>query len=332
MLGEMMVMEHSIDIQILNSDKTVGISEDPTLLVQEISPLVGDFGMQFSSLLDGFSPVGRALLLSGELPLEPFQSPLALDEESGVFNNIPIGEGGEVLDANIDTNLFIWTRVLFLNTFNLTAKYSEPLPSPISLDGHGLDFALWYSMQHDRDISNFRNMKSFIGFETKPKLRVGYALESFLKTRKSDLDLLASLLFLEPSKKVGIRLGESICTVLQGLRKNGFKLWVRIFNFFDNFAQFYLTIQRNFILIRFLASLKQKVIHLATKIKLGKQAFLLNLGRIQSEFIVSQFHNLFSAGAPYIYLAGEHRKSIQKSKVAIHPIAKAHGLSRNRRR
>jgi len=291
-LGEMMIMEHPRNVQILDGNSPEFIGDDSRELVLEVSPLIGDLNVCFGKPAYSLTTIFAALDLSRHSSLKFFDLLLALNQVSWIWNVLPRTEGCKTLNTNIDADRLVDVGMCRNWGFDLAGKDSKPLTSLVSLDGHGLDLSLRNPVQDNRDAANFGDVQSPVRNELEPELGIGYALKSLLKSGKADLNLLASLLLLNPSEKVGVCLREPVSTVLQGLRIHTIELGARVFDFFDYLAELALAIQRGFIsLVGILAALKQRIIKLTTQIKLREQTLLLNLGRIQPIFIHSQFHD-----------------------------------------
>jgi len=312
--GEMMIMEHSRNIQIFNGNSSELIGDDSREFMLEVSPLIGDLDVCFGKPIHSLTTILAPLDLSGYLPLKLFESPLALDQVSWVWNMFPRAEGCKTLDADINTDRFVDVGVRSGWKLDLAGKDGKPLTSPVPLDGHGLDPALRNPVQNNRDVANLGDVQSPVRNELEPELGIGYALESLFEAGKANLNLLASILLLNPSKEVGIRLAQSIGTVLQGLRVHTIELRISILNLFNHHTELGLAVQRGIVsLVGIFATLEQEVIKLTAQIKLREQTLLLNLGRIQPIFIHSQFHDCINGLSKY-------------KLTAIHPTVKTVGF------
>jgi len=148
-------------------------------------------------------------------------------------------------------------------------------------------------MQNNRYIAYLGNVKSLVGKQLKPRLRIGDALNPLLEAWKANFDPLTLLLFLNPAKEVLVGFGKPVGAVLENLRVGTCKLGVRGLGFFDDIVKRCSAMKRNLLgFVGGFASLKKKVIEFTAQIKLREQPSFLFFRRIQPKVIVSQlFHS-----------------------------------------
>jgi hypothetical protein len=89
--GEMAILEHVLDPEILNSDEGVGIDVPPSRLVGVVLALAGDLEMLLGSLLRRFVAAVGALLSPCGLALRSPQSLGGPLETAGVRDNLAFG-------------------------------------------------------------------------------------------------------------------------------------------------------------------------------------------------------------------------------------------------
>ena len=68
-LGEMMVLEHAVDMQVLNTDMGIALCVGLGRLEQEVAPLAFDFEMGLGAIARCLPSPLAALLAAAELPL-----------------------------------------------------------------------------------------------------------------------------------------------------------------------------------------------------------------------------------------------------------------------
>jgi len=295
-----MIFEHSVDVEGFDADESVLVSDDSALLVQEIRSLIGNLDVTLGYFVDGFSSIHRPLLFSAQPALEYLQPMLGLDQEAWIVDCVSVAQSGEILQADINTYLIFGMRVLPFN-LRLAGEESKPLPDPVSFYGEGLDLTLRGSVQNDRYVPYFGDMKSFIGKKLEAGLGVCYGVNPLLESGKTDLNPLACLLFLDSAEEIRVGFRKSISTVLENLRMSLFKLRVGVLDLLDYLAHFGFGTKRcalRFILL--FTSLKKRVIQLTAQIKLRIQSPYLLSGRIQSIFVVPQLHYSYLLDSKYI--------------------------------
>ena len=91
-------------------------------------------------------------------------------------------------------------------------------------------------MQDYWNASNLRDLKPSLAQQLKFKLWVGDRMKTLLVPWKSSSNLFASPLLLSPSEEVCVGSAEPVCTILENLRINLFKLRIISFDLFNNLA------------------------------------------------------------------------------------------------
>jgi hypothetical protein len=182
--SEMMIFNHIFDSQLLDSNEGILFSEGMRKFMKEISSLVGNFEMTSSNPKPCLSPVMASFFLSAQSSLKSSKFIFRFNQESRIGDNFSIRESSEVLQANINPNLFFRRMLNFLN-LNFTTKESEPLPCSVLLDSQSLNLTFRDSMQDNRDTSNLADLKSSLINEPESALRVCYAMNRTLESGKS---------------------------------------------------------------------------------------------------------------------------------------------------
>jgi len=179
-----MIPNHVADLQVFNGDAAESGSELAGQLVKEVTPLVADFVVSTSQLEFSFASVSASLLLPTQPSVKQLQPFLTFDEEARITYDFAIGKDGEVLNANINPHL-LSGRMLNPNVRHFAGEDGEPLPSPVSLDGEGFDFALRDAMQDDWDVANLGSVKLPITDKLESALRVSNAINPTLESGKA---------------------------------------------------------------------------------------------------------------------------------------------------
>lgn len=282
MLCKMMIMNHTVNIELFNSDKKVFVSDSLALLVQEISSLVNGFIMDPCDLEDGFLPVVRAFGLSAQPLLESGKFFLGFDQESWVLNNRSIRQGGKTLKPDIYANPCFGEFMLVGFDANLATEDGEPLVGSVSLYCQGFYPALRGSVENNGHTAYPGNIKLLIRFELEPHLGIGYAPEPFLESGEADFDMFSGFLFLDPSEEILESLVEPVIKVLENLRKNNAGVSIKVFYAFikvklgQALACIFVCLNIDF---------KKLVIGFSANFKLFRKTANLLLARIQPEFV-----------------------------------------------
>ena len=170
------VIHHSLDVKLLNSDEGIFIDNIPAEFVQEISSLIGNLNMLFVQPEDSLPSIHTSFLLPIQSSMQELQFLFGLDEETRILYLLSIGEGSEILNADINTYLFS-RSVLDLNIRQFTGKYSKPQISLVDFDCQGLDLAFWDSMQDNRYASNLAQSEPFVREKLETRLRESLRME-----------------------------------------------------------------------------------------------------------------------------------------------------------
>lgn len=288
MFSEVMVTNHSLDIELFNCDKLVSVSNNPALFVEEIGSLVDDFVVDSCDLESSFLSVSRTFGFFIQSSLESSKSVFGLYKESRVLDDCLVREGCKILKPNINADLFLEEFMPFGFNINLTTKKNKPLVGSVPLYGHSFDFAFGDSMKDNVHISYSRNMKLFIGVKFKSMLRICNTPNPFLESGIANFNIFTRFLFLTSPKKVFKSITNPIIKVLENLRKNNAGINIKVFYAFIkvNFSQMFTCI-----LISFNTDFKKFVIGSPAYFKMFRKTIGLLPAWIEPEFVVSQFHS-----------------------------------------
>jgi len=145
--------------------------------------------------------------------MQNFQSFFRFNQKSRVSYHFTIAQGGKVLQADINPDLFGRIMTDFWD-INFTGKDDKPLPNIVPLDSHSLDFSFWNSMKDNRNVSNFGDFEMPFGKKLEPTLGISYTENPALETGKS---FFFAGLVLDTPKEILKRLMTSIGNILQDL-------------------------------------------------------------------------------------------------------------------
>lgn len=128
--SEMMIVNHAIDIELFDSNKTVAVNESPAELMQEVDTLVTDSFMHPCNTDTSISMIITAFDFPRQSTLKTMKSLFRFNKTFGVLNMTSIGEAGEPLQADINTNLFVsmWvfdSSILTISIFNGEASIPD---------------------------------------------------------------------------------------------------------------------------------------------------------------------------------------------------------------
>jgi len=300
MFSELVISDHVLNLQILDSNSAKFSYNLPAHLVQEIKPLIANSFIQPTQSNPCFPSVSRAFDFPVNSPMQNLQLCFGLEQMSGISYKLSIGESDKTFKPNINTN-FIFGRMNNIDFRQFTAENSKPLTAFGLLDSESLDFAFRDSVQDNGDISDFRSIQSLV--INKPKitslsminrLRISNAHNSGFIARKSFLfDI-----FLDTPKKILERFIQTISNILFDLRINTKIFASKIFAIIK-------FIQRNIAkLVSVFVKRKNIVINLLTgDERINKSGFLFPT-RINPEFIHQQAHANWLDGLLYKAYAG----------------------------
>ena len=117
-LSQMMVLEHPTDIQIFDDQHGLGSRQPGRDLMQRVVPLIRDLPMELGELADGFLAVVAAFLPPTHHPLEALELLDASFEVARIGDHRPIGEGGQLLDPQVnphDRAIVLWSGQLLFH-------------------------------------------------------------------------------------------------------------------------------------------------------------------------------------------------------------------------
>jgi hypothetical protein len=185
--GQTMIVNHSVDMQIFNTDGSKRVDNPSALLVGEIVASPFDAFMHPSDHLAMPAPLVGAFLQAGVFVLNLRQGLFFVAEEARIGNFLPGGEGGKGFESNINAD---GERVV-LQLLGLAdhRKGDGPFSSRGAMNGTGFDGAFDLSMIHHFDAANLREAHAIIVGETEARLGIGDAIVASvsLKARKSRL-------------------------------------------------------------------------------------------------------------------------------------------------
>jgi hypothetical protein len=247
--------------------------------VQEVSSLVADFEMLNSQSTNSFSPIPTSLLLSTYSSLQELQTSLAFVEMSRITYNLTITQCCEVLQSDINTNLF-FRRMSDFDIWQFATKNRIPLSCFVLFDGECLNFSFWNSMKNDGNVSYLAKSQSPIREKLKATLRESQAINSALVSGKTLFP--TTLVFYSP-EKVGEGFVNSIANILSNLRVNKILALneLIVIEFAKRLAR---------CLVGFDAFIQEKVIYFLTSLERINNSSLLFARRIQPELIHQQAH------------------------------------------
>ena len=172
-LGETVVLEHPVNIQVLKRNDAKLVDQPPTEFVGKISAAVGDALVYLGDHAPPPGSFGRSLLGFAQLPLGFRQSLLILAEETRIRDMLARTEGGERVKPYVNTNglWFIGQRL----GFNFTSEAGVPVASSSTANGERLDLALDRTVENNLHIANLGQAQAAV-FQLEAELRVGEAI------------------------------------------------------------------------------------------------------------------------------------------------------------
>jgi hypothetical protein len=108
--GQAVVLDHAAQIQVFNTDRVESLDQVPGQFGGRVLARIGDLFMQFRYLLFLAAIPVRAFLFARQGLLLPLQSPLVAVHVFRISNALPVGQGGQSADAEIDTHRFARCR------------------------------------------------------------------------------------------------------------------------------------------------------------------------------------------------------------------------------
>lgn len=332
MFSKKTIIEHTINVKVLNGNNTVVIGYEYTGFVEEIFPLVGDPFILDRQSTDSLPPVFATFDLIGNSSMQPLQSLFGFLDMFWILDYSAIGQSGEVFESDIDTYNFIIDGFSVTIGFDFTGEYNEPFTAFDSFDSHGLKFTFRYSVKDDRQITDFRNEQFLIRYEFEPGLRIGNTFEPFLISGKSDFNSLTCFFLFDSPKEIRERFGESIGEILKNLGMDTFEFGIDIFNLSNSFVHIEFIERSAISKIGIFTNSEKHIVHFFRKPKLSIQSGDLLSRRVHSIFIITQTHfNQNYIDLPvYMYLVGSSPKVLLLSDAFLYPPAFAGGLRNER--
>jgi hypothetical protein len=96
-----MVVKHSVDVEILNTDEAILINDPTGVLMGEVTPSELDALMHMRNGFAMLTPLFAPFCQFGVLTLNFCQCLLFFAEETGILDFLSIGERGKSLDPHI---------------------------------------------------------------------------------------------------------------------------------------------------------------------------------------------------------------------------------------
>lgn len=166
--GEMMVLDHSGDLQVLHGDTLIGLCIRFGNFEMEITALTGNLEMRLSRALGGFAFAMRAVLAMAHRTLLAPQGRGARTIETWVLNGVTLTIRQERLEPNVNADIGMFAESWLMFGIGLRLTNDERVPVPIGTQDQVYCFrsALKRTMQLDlEDMSYlFRDDEMFLVF------------------------------------------------------------------------------------------------------------------------------------------------------------------------
>lgn len=177
--GQVAVVSHEREGQVLNSDIAVGVDYPARGLMPELAPGVGDVLMQNGHLSGRLAPVRAALLATGHPTLRHAQVGEVLSQPAGVIDDYPVGQGQQVIQTYIDADV----RSAGLNRPSVGQfQHQADVPlaeRPLHNDMFGYRVGWYVPVQEDLDAADVLNVET-VGRKLAPvTIPVLHRLETF---------------------------------------------------------------------------------------------------------------------------------------------------------
>ena len=166
-LGETVVLEHPVNIQVLEGNDAKLVHQLATEFVGKISAAVRDALVYLGDNPTPPSSFGRTLLGLAQLALGACQSLLVLAEEARIRDMFTRTERGERVKPNVNTNSFrlIGQRL----GFDFTREASVPIARSSTANGERLDLALKRPMEDNLHVA-YLGQRQAVVFQLEPEL------------------------------------------------------------------------------------------------------------------------------------------------------------------
>lgn len=153
-LGQVMIFEHPIHVQILKSNEAEPLNQAMAQLVVKILALTSNPLMLDSYLQSGFSPIVRAFLFAAQPALANLQPALRLSEIFRWLDFLTGRERDKILEAQINANSPL--SGLRVSNLNFTLDRDEKLTALGFRDGNTLHLTLNRAVERRPDAADFR--------------------------------------------------------------------------------------------------------------------------------------------------------------------------------
>ncbi len=283
--GKTMIMNHTIDIQVFDSDDTVLIDKLSAKLVSKVRTSVSYSFVDMRNDLASFISDGCTFGLFRHPSLGFSEGFLIRPKEAGIGDCLARRKSSETLQPNINTDSFFGFREWTVGNF--ATEGNKPLSSTGTSDTARLNIALKRTVQDNLNIANLSecNERRTNGVSA---LRIAKAVvpSSTTKTRVSRI-----IARFNPSEEGLKSKVNSDSHILKYLGVNGRKRWSFLF---QGWQSLNLAVKRKRLLVIFprnLTLFKKTVVKPATLVKRFEHKFLLFAVQIQSVLESSLMHN-----------------------------------------
>ena len=157
--GQVMILNHVLDLKVFHGDKAVGINYASGKLVSKVFSLVMNFKVMLGQKFTRFASVLAALFSTRHLSLGYSKFRFFYSEISRVIYDLSVRCHSEVFQSDINANLFIrdWQR------FNLYCVRENCIPLiAFPFESDGINFAFEGTMQPDFEKADIQNVEPII--------------------------------------------------------------------------------------------------------------------------------------------------------------------------
>ena len=280
---EAMVMEQTIDGQVLHTDKAEAVHDLSALLMREVLAPERDALMDTCNRFPMFASLRCPLCQFRVFLLHLCQCLLFFPEEAGIFYLCPIGEGRKGFQSHVNTDLgrSLWQplRLAF------DGKADRPLAGTAPVNGTGFDGSLDGAMIDHLERANLRKTETVVmgrlvwgTNKTEPFLWKGKTVIAALPFETGVSRFLA---YLETTKEDFHGKVKAYRDVLQDLRVYRVEGWALLFQYRIGVDLPVTGESLAGLCVRFFALFQQVVVEPAALFKGGFQGFPLFLCRVE---------------------------------------------------
>ena len=224
--GKAMVMEHTVQGQVLHADRTIGIDHFPAFLMGEVRSFEGDTFMYPRYDFAVLAPLRCPFVEFAMGALHLCQCLLFLPEKARIGYLLPIRQGSKRLEPHIYSYLFTVLRQAFW--FALNGKAHVPFASRGAMNGTRLDFAPDRAVIDHLETPDFGEDDAVVMGDTETRLWEGETIVAVMPTETRIARRLTSFHAAEEclhSKVYPYR------HILQELRMDIFEGWAFLFQY-----------------------------------------------------------------------------------------------------